>query len=143
MHAVTVNKGPAAFAARALLAQARQAGRWFLHEGAVMDGIPVFNLVRETLPGVRVDGFRGVINTTTNFVLSALGTGQSFSDAVAEMQARGIAEADPSLDIDGWDAAAKTAALSCSSTKTQETGEIWLNLLRLWRWHTHQSSARY
>ena len=111
MHAVTVNKGPAAFAARTLLAQARQAGRWFLHEGAVMDGIPVFNLVRETLPGVRVDGFRGVINTTTNFVLSALGTGQSFSDAVAEMQARGIAEADPSLDIDGWDAAAKTAAL--------------------------------
>lgn len=111
MHVVTVNKGPAAFAARALARQAGQAGRWFLHEGAVMDGIPVFNLVRDTLPGVRVDGFRGVINTTTNFVLSALGSGQSFADAVAEMQARGIAEADPSLDIDGWDAAAKTAAL--------------------------------
>jgi homoserine dehydrogenase len=111
LHAVTVNKGPAAFAAHALAAQARQARRWFLHEGAVMDGIPVFNLVRETLPGVRVDGFRGVINTTTNFVLSALADGQSFGNAVAEMQARGIAEADPSLDIDGWDAAAKTAVL--------------------------------
>lgn len=111
LHAVTVNKGPAAFASHTLAALARQARRWFLHEGAVMDGIPVFNLVRETLPGVRVDGFRGVINTTTNFVLSALAGGQSFADAVAEMQTRGIAEADPSLDIDGWDAAAKTAVL--------------------------------
>jgi len=111
LHAVTVNKGPAAFAAQTLAAQARQARRWFLHEGAVMDGIPVFTLVRDTLPGVRVDGFRGVINTTTNFVLSALAGGHSFDQAVADMQARGIAEADPSLDIDGWDAAAKTAAL--------------------------------
>lgn len=111
LHAVTVNKGPAAFASHRLAAQAQQARRWFLHEGAVLDGIPVFNLVRETLPGVRVDGFRGVISTTTNFVLSALAGGQPFADAVAEMQARGIAEADPSLDIDGWDAAAKTAAL--------------------------------
>jgi homoserine dehydrogenase len=111
LHAVTVNKGPAAFAAHTLTTEARRRRRWFLHEGAVMDGIPVFNLVRETLPGVRVTGFRGVINTTTNFVLSALAGGQPFGDAVAEMQARGIAEADPSLDIDGWDAAAKTAAL--------------------------------
>jgi homoserine dehydrogenase len=76
-----------------------------------MDGVPVFNLVRETMPAVRVDGFRGVINTTSNFVLSALERGQPFDDAVREMQDRGIAEADPSLDLEGWDAAAKTAAL--------------------------------
>jgi homoserine dehydrogenase len=85
--------------------------RVFFFEGAVMDGVPVFNLVRETMPAVRVEGFRGVINTTANFVLSALEQGQPFDEAVREMQARGIAEADPSLDLDGWDAAAKTAAL--------------------------------
>jgi homoserine dehydrogenase len=111
MHVVTVNKGPAAFAYRALADLAIEADRRFLFEGAVMDGVPLFNLVRETMPGVRVDGFRGVINTTANFVLSALERGEAFDAAVREMQARGIAEADPRLDIDGWDAAAKTAAL--------------------------------
>ena len=76
-----------------------------------MDGIPVFNLVRETMPAVRIDGFRGVINTTSNFILSALERGQPFDDAVARDAGARIAEADPSLDVDGWDAAAKTAAL--------------------------------
>ena len=76
-----------------------------------MDGVPVFNLVRETMPAIAIDGFRGVINSTCNFILSELERGKEFDQAVAEMQARGIAEADPSLDVDGWDAAAKTAAL--------------------------------
>ena len=111
MHVVTVNKGPAAFAYHELESVAEAMDRVFLFEGAVMDGVPVFNLVRETMPAVRVDGFRGVINTTANFVLSALEQGQPFDEAVREMQAQGIAEADPSLDLDGWDAAAKTAAL--------------------------------
>lgn len=111
MHVVTVNKGPAAFAYDELESLADAMDRVFFFEGAVMDGIPVFNLVRETLPAVEVLGFRGVINTTSNFILSALEQGQSFDLAVREMQGRGIAEADPSLDIDGWDAAAKTAAL--------------------------------
>jgi homoserine dehydrogenase len=111
MHVVTVNKGPAAFAYDELESLADRMDRVFAFEGAVMDGVPVFNLVRETLPAVRVDGFRGVINTTANFVLSALEQGMPFDRAVTEMQTRGIAEADPSLDIDGWDAAAKTAAL--------------------------------
>ncbi len=111
MHVVTVNKGPAAFAYHELESLAEAVDRVFFFEGAVMDGIPVFNLVRETMPAVRIDGFRGVINTTSNFILSALERGQPFDQAVREMQARGIAEADPSLDIEGWDAAAKTAAL--------------------------------
>ena len=76
-----------------------------------MDGVPVFNLVRETMPAITVEGFRGVINTTCNYILSELERGAEFDDALAEMQSRGIAEADPTLDIDGWDAAAKTAAL--------------------------------
>jgi homoserine dehydrogenase len=111
MHVVTVNKGPAAFAYDELESLADTMDRVFFFEGAVMDGVPVFNLVRETMPAVRVEAFRGIINTTANFVLSALEHGVSFDQAVREMQARGIAEADPSLDVEGWDAAAKTAAL--------------------------------
>ena len=111
MHVVTVNKGPTAFAYHELESLAGSVDRAFFFEGAVMDGVPIFNLVRETMPAVRVEAFRGVINTTSNFVLSALEQGQPFDDGLSEMQARGIAEADPSLDIDGWDAAAKTAAL--------------------------------
>ena len=106
-----MNKRPAAFAYHELDALAESVDRVFFFEGAVMDGVPLFNLVRETLPAVTISGFRGVINTTSNFVLTAMERGEEFEQAIAEMQARGIAEADPSHDIDGWDAAAKTAAL--------------------------------
>jgi homoserine dehydrogenase len=111
-HVVTANKGPAAFEYAALQSEADRAGVSFLFEGAVMDGIPIFNLVRDTLPVVRVIGFRGVVNSTTNHILSALEDGDEFGPALARMQAEGIAEADPSLDVDGWDAAAKTSALA-------------------------------
>lgn len=111
-HVATANKGPAAFAYAQLRDEARERGVSFLFEGAVMDGIPVFNLVRETLPAVEVLGFRGVVNSTTNHILSALEDGDEFAPALARMQQLGIAEADPSLDVDGWDAAAKTAALA-------------------------------
>jgi homoserine dehydrogenase len=111
-HVVTANKGPAAFAWKTLDRRAARAGRRFLFEGAVMDGVPVFALVRETLPAVTITGIRGVVNTTTNFILSAMEQGQAFEAALAEMQRAGIAEADPTLDVDGWDAAAKTAALA-------------------------------
>ena len=111
-HVVTANKGPAAFAYEELSALASDRGLSFLFEGAVMDGVPVFNLARETLPAVEIRGFRGVINSTTNHILTAIEDGESFDSALARMQAEGIAEADPSLDVDGWDAAAKTSALA-------------------------------
>jgi homoserine dehydrogenase len=111
-HVVTANKGPVAFAFHELSRLAAQRERLFLFEGAVMDGVPVFNLVRETLPAVRIEGFRGVVNSTTNHILTALEDGHDYATALAEMQAQGIAEADPSLDVDGWDAAAKAAALA-------------------------------
>ena len=111
-HVVTANKGPTAFAYEELIALARDRDRWFLFEGAVMDGVPIFNLVRETLPAVQITGFRGVVNSTTNHILTALEDGESFDVALERMQALGIAEADASLDVDGWDAAAKTAALA-------------------------------
>jgi homoserine dehydrogenase len=109
---VTANKGPTAFAHEELSAVAADRGRSFLFEGAVMDGVPIFNLVREALPAVDIVGFRGVVNSTTNHILSALEDGEGFDAALERMQALGIAEADPSLDVDGWDAAAKTSALA-------------------------------
>jgi homoserine dehydrogenase len=111
-HVVTANKGPAAFAYRELASLAADRQRSFLFEGAVMDGIPIFNLVRETMPAVRIERFSGVVNSTTNEILTALESGDAFAPALERMQAAGIAEADPSLDLDGWDAAAKAAALS-------------------------------
>ncbi len=111
-HVVTANKGPAAFAFATLNDEAAAAGVSFLFEGAVMDGVPIFNLVRETLPVESVRAFRGVVNSTTNHILTAMENGEEFDAALAHMQAEGIAEADASLDIDGWDAAAKTAALA-------------------------------
>ena len=111
-HVVTVNKGPVAFAYRRLNQFASDKGVSFLFEGAVMDGIPIFNLVRDTLPSVTLTGFRGIVNTTTQHILMALEGGEPFSAALERMQAEGIAEADPSLDVDGWDAAAKAAALA-------------------------------
>jgi len=111
-HVITANKGPVAFAYEELRTLAEQAGRQFLFEGAVMDGIPIFNLAARTMPAVEVIGFRGVVNSTTNYIITAMENGREFGEALAEMQATGIAEADASLDVDGWDAAAKAAAVA-------------------------------
>lgn len=112
MHVVTANKGPVAFALRRLRALAVRKRRLFLHEGAVMDGTPVFNLVERCLPGCRILGFRGTLNSTTNLVLSRMEEGLTASAAVKEAQALGIAEADPRSDLEGWDAAVKGCALA-------------------------------
>jgi homoserine dehydrogenase len=111
-HVITSNKGPVACVYPVLQRAAERADRRWLFEGAVMDGVPIFNLARETLPAVNILGFRGVVNSTTNYVLTAMEQGQPFDEALREMQAVGVAEADASLDVDGWDAAAKTAALA-------------------------------
>lgn len=112
LHAITANKGPIACRYAELAARAARAGRTLRFEGAVMDGIPIFNLARETLRGVEVTGVRGVVNSTTNFILTAMEAGASYQDALVEMQRQGIAEADPTLDVEGWDAAAKMVALA-------------------------------
>jgi homoserine dehydrogenase len=94
-HVISTNKGPVACAYQDLRRAADRANRRWLFEGAVMDGVPIFNLVRETLPGVAIAGFRGVVNSTTNFMLTAMEQGQPFAQALSEMQAMGVAEADP------------------------------------------------
>jgi len=112
LHVVTANKGPVAFALARLRALARRQGRLFLHEGAVMDGTPVFNLVERCLPGTKVLSFRGTLNGTTSLILSRMEEGLSPEDALREAQTLGIAEADPRHDLDGWDAAIKGCALA-------------------------------
>lgn len=112
MHAVTANKGPVVHAYRSLTDLAEAKGLCFYFESAVMDGAPIFSLFRETLPGARLLRFRGVLNSTTNLILTRMEGGESFDDAVKYAQSIGITETDPSGDIDGWDASVKVAALA-------------------------------
>ena len=112
LHVITANKGPIAWDYQRLKALAESRGLFFLHETTVMDGTPIFNLVSETLHGCKILSFKGILNSTTNFILTEMETGSSFDDAVTEAQRRGFAEADPSMDVDGWDAAAKTSAIA-------------------------------
>ncbi len=112
MHVVTANKGPLAHTYAELRELADAAGVRFRFESAVMDGAPVFNMVRDHLPGVTVLGFTGVLNSTSKLVVEAMRDGRSIEEGIAEAQRLGVAEADASYDLDGWDSAAKTAALA-------------------------------
>jgi homoserine dehydrogenase len=112
LHAITANKGPVVHGYRRLSALAQQQGKAFLFESTVMDGFPLLNLYRECLPATRVLSFRGVLNSTTNLILNLMENGKTFEEAVKHAQDIGIAETDPSNDIDGWDAAVKVCVLS-------------------------------
>ncbi len=111
MHAITANKGPVVHAYQELTSLALAHARKFYFESAVMDGAPIFSLFRHSLPAIHLHGFTGILNSTTNLILSHMEAGESFDTAVAYAQSIGIAETDPSGDIDGWDAAVKVAAL--------------------------------
>lgn len=112
MHVVTANKGPIACAYADLRDRAARAGVGFRFESAVMDGAPVFNLWRHTMPGVEVLGFTGVLNSTSKVVIETMERGGSFAEGLAAARALGITEADGAFDVEGWDSAAKTAALA-------------------------------
>ncbi len=112
LHVVTANKGPIALAYRELRDLARTQNRWLLFESSVMDGIPIFSMVRWGLPAAEIRGFYGILNSTTNLVLTLMEQGASMEEAIRQAQAMGIAEADPSHDIDGWDAAVKVCILA-------------------------------
>ena len=111
MHVITANKGPIAWDYKRLKGLADDKGLSLLHETVVLDGAPVFNMVRDNLPGCEVLAFKGIVNSTTNFIMEEMESGSDFDTALKEAQIRGFAESDPSLDIDGWDAVGKTAAL--------------------------------
>ncbi len=112
MHVATANKGPVVHAYYELTALAASRGVRFFFESTVMDGAPLFGLFRGALPAAEVKAIRGVLNSTTNLILSRMEKGDSFDQAVAYAQEIGIAETDPSGDIDGWDASIKIAALT-------------------------------
>lgn len=112
MHAVTANKGPGALAARELLALARLHGVQFRMESAVMAGTPVISTMREGMMGAAITSIRGILNGTTNYILSAMSEGHEYAEALAEAQARGFAETDPTADVEGYDAVAKTLILA-------------------------------
>jgi homoserine dehydrogenase len=109
-HAITANKGPIVHAYRDLRDLATARGKRFLFESTVMDGVPIFSLF-DQLPAIHLQGFHGILNSTTNIILSEMENGLSFDESLKKAQSLGIAETDATHDIDGWDAAVKTAAL--------------------------------
>src|SRR5579863_3394277 len=109
-HVITANKGPIVHAYRELRDLAKAQSKRFLFESTVMDGVPIFSLF-DQLPAIHLHGFHGILNSTTNVILSEMEQGLSFDEALKKAQDIGIAETDASHDVDGWDAAVKTAAL--------------------------------
>jgi len=112
LHVVTANKGPIAWGWTRLQRAAERTGARLYYEGTALDGLPVFSLRGEALAACRVLAFRGILNSTTQYLLQEVERGRRASAALAEMQERGIAEADPRLDLEGWDSALKVAVLA-------------------------------
>lgn len=111
-HAISANKGPVVYACRELQKTAEVHGRKFFFESAVMDGTPIFSMFPHCLPAVDLRGFRGILNSTTNVVLTEMEKSATLDEAVRRAKQIGVAETDPSDDLDGWDAAVKVAALA-------------------------------
>jgi homoserine dehydrogenase len=110
--AVTANKGPIAHAYRELRDLAAAQGQRLRFESTVMDGAPIFGMVEACLPVTQIASLRGPLNSTSNYILSRMAQAESLEDALASAQALGIAEADPSYDLEGWDASVKATVLA-------------------------------
>lgn len=110
-HAISANKGPIVHAYTELRQLAHAKNRKFFFESTVMDGAPIFSMFPHSLPAVELRGFRGILNSTTNVVLTEMEKGLTLDEAVKRAQEIGVAETDPSNDLDGWDAAVKVAVL--------------------------------
>ena len=111
-HAITANKAPIVYAYDELNAIAVAHGKRLMFESTVLDSAPVFSLFRETLPAVKIRGFSGVFNSTTNVILETMEEGRSFAEGVKTAQELGVAETDPSNDVEGWDAIMKVCAIA-------------------------------
>lgn len=114
MHVILANKGPVALAYEQLQQAADKAGRMLRFEGTVMAGTPTVTLGLEALAGAGVSELRGILNGTTNYMLDRMAAGLSYQEALAEAQSLGYAEADPTADVDGWDAAGKVLILAAA-----------------------------
>tara|TARA_B100000929_G_scaffold167457_1_gene132618 strand:+ start:2213 stop:3235 length:1023 start_codon:yes stop_codon:yes gene_type:complete len=114
LHVVTTNKGPIALAYDDLRNRAHKAGVQLRFEGTVLSGTPVLNLCEAGLTGAGIREIRGVVNGTCNFILTEMEGGTGYAKALSKAQHLGYAEADPSGDVEGWDAAAKVLILANS-----------------------------
>jgi homoserine dehydrogenase len=108
----TTNKGPVALACGRLSALAEEKGLSFRFEGTVMSGTPVLNTALYGLAGSRIDKIQGILNGTTNYILTQMEEGESYEDALLKAQELGYAEAVPDADVLGWDARGKVAILA-------------------------------
>jgi homoserine dehydrogenase len=113
-HLVLANKGPISVAYHELHNTAQQAGKLLRFEATVMGGTPSIRLALQALAGCTITEVRGIFNGTTNFILTQMELGTSYADALAQAQQLGYAEADPTADVDGWDAAGKALILAAA-----------------------------
>src|SRR5690606_27476676 len=97
------NKGPLVLAFRELHELAASTGAGLAVSATVCGALPVINIGQRDLIAADIQSLRGIFNATTNFILAEMATGRSYADALAEAQRRGIAETDPTLDVEGWD----------------------------------------
>lgn len=111
-NVVTTNKGPIALALQALNGLAARSGARILYEGTVMSGTPVLRFAATALGGNHIESVRGILNGTSNYILSRMEDGLEFQEALAEAKTRGYAEADPTNDVDGFDAQYKVMILA-------------------------------
>jgi len=111
-HVMSANKGPVIYNRDALRSIAKSKGLSYRHESAVMDGVPIFSFWERIMPGAKLLRVEGVLNATTNMIMSRMELeGETFEEALAVAQRYGIAEADPSNDIDEIDTTFKLVAL--------------------------------
>lgn len=110
-HVVSANKGPIAWDFDRLSAMAAEKGLCFFYETTVMDGAPVFNLMEHTLKFCKVTEISGILNSTTNYILEEMAAGKPYDEIIEAGKQIGFIEANPAMDIEGYDAAAKVTAL--------------------------------
>lgn len=111
-HIVLANKGPIALAYADLKERARRAGKLLRFEATVMAGTPSIRLAMGALRGCKISAAKGILNGTTNYILTQMENGMSYADALGQAQQLGYAEADPTADVGGWDAAGKAIILA-------------------------------
>ncbi len=112
LHLVLANKGPVALDLAKLRAKAAEKGRQLRYEATVMAGSPVMQMAEEALAGCAIGSARGILNGTTNYILTQMEGGMSYAEALAQAQELGYAETDPAGDVEGWDAAGKVLILA-------------------------------
>ena len=111
-HVICANKGPLAWHYKELDELAKANNCKLLFESTVMDGAPLFSLIRESLKMCEIEEIRGILNSTTNYILQGIEQGKEIKDIVSESKKRGFIEANPKYDVEGAEAAAKLAALA-------------------------------